>query len=70
MFNCKSRPLLYAAHPPSADEDIVSSFGNKRNSEQADLARAFTAAARFGTSMSTRHILGLKQVPRVGLSAH
>eukprot|EP00274_Cyanoptyche_gloeocystis_P005049 CAMPEP_0196651476 /NCGR_PEP_ID=MMETSP1086-20130531/419_1 /TAXON_ID=77921 /ORGANISM="Cyanoptyche gloeocystis , Strain SAG4.97" /LENGTH=110 /DNA_ID=CAMNT_0041981483 /DNA_START=313 /DNA_END=646 /DNA_ORIENTATION=+ len=37
--------------------------------KQADTTQASTATVVFGTSMSTHHILGLEQVPRVRLFA-
>ena len=38
--------------------------------KQADLPQEFTSTGRFGTSMSTHRILGLKLVPRVRLFAY
>ena len=38
--------------------------------QQADLPQESTSTGRFGTSMSARRILGLKQVPRVWLFAN
>jgi len=63
-------PTRRAPHPrKDEDEDIVCP-SEKEGCEQANLPREPTSTGRFGTSMSAPPILGLKQVPRVGLFAH